>query len=181
MRYKKLKILILAIISLTLIYYFIEKNDFFNTKFQELSEKEMKEFQNQNNIKEAFRNHFTDIKLRFPKQQVSKIKIFNNIPVIGTLTGKTLKKDYISDFLYELNDTLNFNWTETTWDISESEYYLRFYDNQNKIIGKLYLCVKDCGMTKSFPFCPAMKFGGLSEKGLLEINRKINDPDLWEN
>ncbi|MNR45208.1 hypothetical protein D3C85_1640290 [compost metagenome] len=79
-----------------------------------------------------------------------------------------------SDLLLFFNNLINFNWSETTWHLNEAEYILRFYDNKNNEIGKIWLCLQCCGMTKSMPFSPNMKYGGLSKIGKKNINRIIN-------
>ena len=45
-------------------------------------------------------------------------------------------------------------------------------------MGKVWLCIEGCGMTKSIPFSPSMKFGGLSNVGrgnLDSLLKRINE------
>ena len=72
------------------------------------------------------------------------------------------------------NNPANFDWSETTWKVTDSEYILRFYNNQDEEIGKVWLCTEDCGMTKSIPFSPNMKYGSLSETGKERVKKIIN-------
>lgn len=124
----------------------------------------------------AFEKNFGFGKYKFPRERVAKIKLFKNDFLTSRFTSKSiseLNKDLLITFF---NNPNNFDWSETTWSISDSEYILRFYDNKNKEIGKIWLCLKNCGMTKSEPFSPNMKYGGLSKKGkklLISILNKI--------
>jgi hypothetical protein len=68
-----------------------------------------------------------------------------------------------------LNNPENFSWGETTWSLNEAEYILRFYNSENEEIGKVWFCLEGCGMTKSIPFSPNMKFGGISQVGKVRI------------
>ena len=127
-----------------------------------------------------YRQHFTDREFIFPRQKVNQVKLFKNLPILGVFTGKILKQTKISDFLVFCNNTTNFDWGETTWGISESEYYFRLYNADNKVVGKLYLSTTDCGRISSRPFSPSMKFGGLSETGRDRLNKLISNIDNWE-
>lgn len=106
--------------------------------------------------------------------------LFKNIPIIGVITSKTLKRNHIEPFLKFCNDSVNFDWRETTWDITESKYYVRFYNSDNKVVGKIYFCLDDGEMTSAEPFCPAMKFGGLLATGLENMHKLINNKANWE-
>jgi hypothetical protein len=123
-------------------------------------------------VKQAYERHFNDTIYRFPRCEVKKVLIYKNIPVISRLTKREVDKNKIVDFV---NNPDNFDWGETTWTINESEYILRFYDYKNKEIGKIWLCMTDCGMTESIPFSPNMKFGGLSFIGRDRLTKMINE------
>jgi len=56
---------------------------------------------------------------------------------ISALTSKTLKHEFVDSFVNFCNDTTNFHWGETIWEISESEYYCRLYNENNKVVGKI--------------------------------------------
>ena len=89
-------------------------------------------------------------------------------------SGDFSMKGHISEVIAFFNNPINFDWGETTWEVTESEYILRFYSKQDKEIGKIWLCLEGCGMTKSIPFSPNMKYGGLSEIGKEGIEKIIN-------
>tara|TARA_R110002049_G_scaffold287285_1_gene469230 strand:- start:22 stop:582 length:561 start_codon:yes stop_codon:yes gene_type:complete len=125
--------------------------------------------------KELYSRNFGNPKYEFPRSTVKKIKISNNIPLLGRLTSKTITEKSKIEFILEIfNNPKNFDWGETTWSINESEYIFRFYDEQNLEIGKVWLCMKGCGITHSLPFSPNMKFGGLSKLGKVKINELLN-------
>ncbi|NVN94500.1 MAG: hypothetical protein HXX18_04355 [Bacteroidetes bacterium] len=100
--------------------------------------------------------------------------------MIGVFTSRTLKKDQINKFVKFCNDSANFDWNETTWGINESEYYFKLYNSDRKVIGKIYFMLIEQPMTKSIPFCPSMKFGGLSDTGFDWIIKLINNKNNWE-
>ena len=105
-----------------------------------------------------------------PKRQCWKSKIYKNEFLISRITSKTLSDKDTKSTIDFFNNPDNFDWGETTWDLNESEYILRFFDNQDNEIGKVWLCVEACGMTESIPFSPNMKFGGLSEDGRKQLD-----------
>ena len=35
----------------------------------------------------------------------------------------------------------------------------------------------NCGMSKSIPFSPSMQFGGVSENGIIKLNKLLNQTD----
>lgn len=171
--------------GLLAVWYWADNQDYFQGDYFELTEKQniifnWQDGDNGNKLITRYRKHFADTEFVFPRQKVTKIKLFKNIPIIGVFTGKTLKQNRVNTFLNFCNDTANFDWGETMWKISESEYYVRLYNSDNKVVGKIYFCLDDCGMTSARPFCPAMKFGGLSATGLDYINNLINSKDNWK-
>lgn len=180
----KILLTLLILSGLLSVWYWADNQDYFHGDYLELTEKQNRIFnwQEEDNaakLMTRYRHHFADPEFVFPRQKVTKIKLFKNIPILGVFTGKTLKQNHIETFLKFFNDTTNFDWRETTWGISESDYYVRFYNSDNKVVGKVYFCL-DCSMTSAKPFCPAMKFGGLSAVGIDRINYLINSKDHWE-
>lgn len=163
-----LGILIIVDIADRDIYYSIQvpKEEFETFHFKPLEEK-----------LEAYKTNFGNSKWKFPRETVEKVKLFENKLLIGRITSKTLTEKQKSEILKFLNNPENFNWSETTWQLNEAEYILRFYNKDNKEVGKIWICIDDCGMTKSIPFSPNMKFGGLNKKGrkkIVEILKSIN-------
>jgi hypothetical protein len=176
---------IVGLLGLTAIWYWADDNDYFQSNYNDLTEKQRATFtwqdaDNGDKLTERFRQHFFDTDLYFPRQKVTKVKLFKNIPMLGVFTAKTLKQNKVDNFVQFCNDTSNYEWGETTWALSESEYYFRLYNSANKVIGKIYFCLDGCRMTDSRPFNPAMKFGMLSSTGLDKINTLINNKDSWE-
>lgn len=131
-------------------------------------EEEMNEFhlyKTTGEVKKAYERNYDNPKYLFPRGKVEKIKLYKNQFLISRITSKTLSNENAIAMVDFLNTPNNFDWTETTWRLTESEYILRFFDNDNNEIGKIWLCLEECGMTKSIPFSPNMKFGGLSMTG----------------
>lgn len=178
--------LILIVIGTTLgIWFWAEKQDYFQSEYKTLNPAQAKLFNWQNgdndsSLKARFIRHFADTALAFPGKQVSKIRLFKNTPVLGSLTFKNLKQNKLAEFIQFCNNPDNYSWAETTWNSSESEWYIKCYNMQNRVVGKMYFCLKDCGMSKSIPFCPAMKFGGLSQNGQHWIENFIAQNNNWE-
>jgi hypothetical protein len=184
-RLLKIFLTLTILFGLVVVWYWPNKQDSFQGDYSELTEKQSAIFNMQDEddfdkLIARYKQHFADTEFVFPRQKVTKIKLFKNIPIIGFLSFKTLKHNNIDTFLKFCNDTTNFDWAETTWRISESEYYVKLYNSDNKVIGEIYFCLEDCYMTSAKPFCPAMKFGGLSSTGLDNIKNLINDKDNWE-
>jgi hypothetical protein len=155
-----IRILIIADISDRNIYYSIHtpKEEFETFQFKPIDEK----------IK-AYKENFGNPKWKFPREKVEKVILYENKLFISRLTSIKLEEYEINKVIEILNDPNNFDWSETTWSLKEAEYILRFFNSENKKIGEIWLCLNDCGMTKSLPFSPNMKFGGLNEQGKKRI------------
>lgn len=184
-RLRKILIVICILIGLSTFWYWADENDYFNSNYRDLtvSQKKIFEWQKGDDAKtltQRYRQFFLDSQYIFPRQKVAIVKLFRNTPMISSLTSKTLKTEYLDSFLIFCNDTTNFHWDETTWQLNESKYYCRLYNAGGKVAGKIYFCIDDCVMTSSRPFAPAMKFGGLSPKGLNFIQQLFSDKTKWE-
>lgn len=182
-----LKILVATICLFGLIafWYWADDQDYFQSSYNDLTEQQKEVFKWRSDVDEfdlpqVYRQHCTDTEFVFPRQEVSKVKLFKNTPLVSVFTGKTLKQNQIDNFLKFCNHTANFDWGETTWGLSEAEYFIRLYNAENKVVGKIYFCLADCGHINARPFSPSMKFGMLSTTGLDKINQLINDNDQWE-
>lgn len=172
----------ICIFALSAFWYVADRHDYFKGHYNDLSEEQgeifkWKDGDTSEKLMGRYRQYFSDSEYTFPRQSVSKVKMFKNIPMLGILTGKTLHQNLVDRFVEFCNDTANFTWAETTWEISESEYYFKLYSKDNDVVGKVYFCLEDCGMTHARPFCPSMKFGMLSENGLIGIRKLINSKD----
>jgi hypothetical protein len=179
----------LIFIALLFFWYQADQADYFKGNYRDMTSKDdifpfegiiWTQDKGKIDPSEFYRQHFTDTTFVFPRQQVKTIKLFQNIPMLGVFTAKTLKPENNKLFIKFVNDTINFEFTETTWSLSDSEYYVRLYGKNDDVVGKIYLCLEDCGMTDARPFCPAMKYGALSATGRQTVIDIINDNTLWK-
>jgi hypothetical protein len=181
----KISLFVICLFALTAFWYWADDHDYFKNNYTDLTEQQKEIFKWRSDIDDfdlpqVYRQHFADSEFIFPRQQVSKVKLFKNTPLISVFTGRTLKQNQIATFLVFCNDTANFDWGETTWGLSEAEYFIRLYNSKGQVVGKIYFCLADCGHIDARPFSPSMKFGMLSTAGLDKINKLINDKDQWE-
>jgi hypothetical protein len=176
---KKILLLTVGLILILGLWYWTEQKDYFISDYKDFSSDEMLEFDSVPDPTMVYRSHIGEDKYQFPRQDVDKIKLFDNTPFLQTLTSKTLKEELNSQMIEFFNDSTNFWWGETTWNIRESEYILRFY-NKDKIVGKIYLCLEGCGMTASRPFTPNKKFGGLTNEGQKRLESILTDKKSWD-
>jgi len=173
--FKKIIIIIILLIGVVVIGFF-DHADRSLIYSKHTTEEELTEFRLHKTVEEiktAYEKHFLDPDYIFPRKQVEKVRIYKNVPFISRLSSKKIDKRKILDFV---NNPENFDWSETTWTINESEYIFRFYDSENIEIGKIWICLNDCGMTESIPFAATMKFGTLSKIGrenISEIIKKV--------
>ena len=171
---KKIFVIVLLLIGLILIVLF-DYADRIAIFSKYTPEKDFNEFSFYKTVEakqNAYERHFHDTLYEFPRCNAKKVKIFRNIPVISRITGKQVNK---TEFLSFFNTPDNFNWSETTWTINETDYILRFYDFNNKTVGTIWICFDECGMTESIPFAPTMKFGGLSGIGKEKLTRMLRE------
>ena len=121
--------------------------------------------------KKAYEKNYRNPEWSFPKERTETIKLYENKLLISRITSKILTEKNKTKMIEFLNNSENFSWSETTWSLKEAEYILRFYNLKNEEIGKVWLCLEGCGMTKSIPFSPNMKFGGISQIGKSRITK----------
>lgn len=184
-RFFKIFGFIFLLCGLTICWYWADNQDYFLSDYNDLTEQQSSIFTWQDEddgeqLMQRYRQHFTDREFIFPRQKVNQVKLFKNLPLLGVFTGKTLRQTKIGDFLVFCNDTTNFDWGESTWGLSESEYYFKLYNLEGKVVGKIYFMLSEQPMTESRPFCPSMKFGGLSNRGFIWINELIKNHNNWE-
>jgi len=183
-RLKKILVLLFTIIGLSALWYLADKKDYFKYDYRDLtvSQQHFFEWQDGDDVEklmQRYRLHFIDSQYTFPRQKVTKVKLFRNVPMVSVLTSKTLKPEYVDNFVAFCNDTTNFQWGETTWHLNESKYFCKLYNADGNVVGKIYFYFDGCGMTSSRPFAPTMKFGGLSTKGMNYIQRLFADKTKW--
>jgi hypothetical protein len=172
----KKRVLILTIIitiSILIFDYYDREN--FAEKF--LTKEHSKDFfyhKTTEDVENAFAKNYGNPKYNFSKNEISKIKIYSNDFLISRITGKKFSEKQKNEIIDFFNNQENFDFGETTWELNEAEYILRFYNKDGNEMNKIWLCLKDCGMTFSKKFSPNMKFGGMSERGRLKISKIIN-------
>lgn len=182
----KLKITVIILLSLgmTTLFLWADDRDFFQGNYNDLTDQQTEIFKwrdtNNFNLSQVYRQHFADKELIFPRQHVSKVKLFKNIPIVSVFTAKTLKQNQVDSFLQFCNDTANFDWGETTFGLNDAEYFFRLFNSKGEVVGKIYCCIADCGHIFARPFSPSMKFGALSKTGLNKINELIGNKSKWE-
>lgn len=182
---RKILLIVFILFGSLALWYWADREDYFKADYKNLTASQQKSFEwqagdNGEKLMQRYRHYSFDTRFSFPRQKVTEVKLFQNIPMINVFTSKNLKKDYVDSFLHFCNDTTNFSWSETTCESNESEYYCRLYNGEGKVVGKIYFCLNDCGMTFSKPFSPAMKFGSLSAEGLTHIKQFLSDKTKWE-
>lgn len=174
---KKIILIIVTIISIiTIIFYDIsDRNQFYSVA---TTEEELKTFfmhKTSEEQEKVYEENFGNEKYKFPRNNVAKIKLYQNKFLISRLTSKDISQSDKIKLLNFFNNPDNFNWGETTWSLDESEYILSFFDEKKVEVGKIWLCFEGCGMTKSIPFSPNMKYGGLSQLGRKSIKEILDD------
>ncbi|MEM7186005.1 MAG: hypothetical protein AAF466_05035 [Bacteroidota bacterium] len=121
-------------------------------------------------LQNTYRSHFGSREFQFPRETTAKVKLFKNQFLMSRLTSIAVPDSLTARVVNLFNDPDNFDWRETTWNpAADYQYLFRFYDDQNTVIGKAWFCLEDCGMVKSMPFSPNMKFGSFSGQGMKAI------------
>jgi hypothetical protein len=175
---KRILIILLILIALASGWWYAEECDYWNTNYRRLTKEQADifDFDTYNNgekLQQVFKEHFGDTSFNFPRQQVQKIKLYKNKPIISSLTSKELSTKDIEDLLSFCNNPDNFGWGETTWGYKDAQYIFRFFDKRNKIVGKLYICLDNCYHIESIPFTPNMKFGQITQTGFQQLKKLI--------
>ena len=112
-------------------------------------------------------------------EDVNEIKFYRNLPIISRLMGQKLTKEQATTIVEIIKDSRNFDWGETTWAIRETDFFFRFYDSEEKELGKFWVCFEACGMTAISPQLSSTKYGNLSERGksnFTELIKEITSP-----
>jgi hypothetical protein len=180
MKNKKVLKIIILIIGIVAVY-FIDLHDRLDDSGSEFSSMSFvdneyrlgDENKDSDYPKELYKRNFKNEKYKFPRTEVSKIRVYRNIPIISRLTGKTVSEQTKTELEVFFNSPENFTWGETTWTLSESDFILRYYDSNDMEIGKVWFCLDDCIMTFSIPFSPNMKFGSLSKVGFKKLETLV--------
>jgi hypothetical protein len=175
---------LLMLFIFLIIWVWADINDYFDSDYRDLSNDEMIQFKWKDNyddagkmLQKAFISQFHNDAYKFPRQPVSEVKLFRNIPSIGLLTGRKLNQKQMDSVLDLFNDPSNFDWGETTWayfDNLENQYVFKFYNHEGAIVGKIDFCMKDW-LTSSRPFSPRMKFRSLNKTGQHKLQAIVED------
>lgn len=124
---------------------------------------------------EVIKSNWAKEKYQFPREEIITVKYYKNTPLISRLSSKTLSETQTKKLVSIINNPNNFDWSETTWGIKESNYFFRFFNKDDKEIGKLWVCHENCGMTEMKPWIPTTKYGGLSEIGKSKLAELVNE------
>lgn len=180
----KTLVALLLLIALLILWVWVDANDYFHSDYRDLTDEQMSQFRWKDGydsegkmLQSAFTSQFKNDEYKFPRQEVSEIKLFYNIPAIGIFTGKKLNQKQ-ADFVMALfNDPSNFDWGETTWGDWEfgNEYLLKFYNRDGAVVGTIEFCGEGCWLTSSRPFSPRMKLRSLSKTGRNKLNEVLHD------
>ena len=173
---KKTSISLFVVVTISLIVadYYDRKNStnrLVNGKVQS----EFLNYKTSEEVEKAFEKNFKNPKYSFSKTEIKKIKVYKNQFLISRLNSVKVTEKQKNEIIDFFNNPENFDYGETTWELNEAEYILRFYDKNEKEVHKIWICLKDCGMTFSKNFSPNMKFGGISESGKLKIIKILNN------
>ena len=112
-----------------------------------------------------YQKYFGQNRFRFPRDSVIAVVVRKNIPFVSTFFKHQLSQASQGDLLQFLNNPDNFTWQHNTMLYSQADYIINFYDANQKLNGKLWLC-NTCGMLKAVPFTPNMKFGHIKNDKL---------------
>ena len=162
-----------------MIWSLTEELDYFKANYSDLTDREASIFNSLANPTPVYISYLGNEQFAFPRQYVDRIRLFQNRPIIGSLTAKELRKEFNWEVTQFFNNSSNFSWAESTWTHQDSDYILRFY-YRGRTIGKVYLCLEECGMIHTRPFTPNIKFGALTDEGRRELESIIADEEKWE-
>ncbi|WP_430399988.1 hypothetical protein [Flavobacterium sp.] len=166
---------ILVSVIIILIYDRIDRNQVYSIA---TTNEELKTFfwhKTSEEQEKAYESNFGNEKYEFPRDKVAKIKLYKNVFLISRITSKKISESNEIKLTNFFNNPENFSWGETTWNVEEAKYILRFFDENENEIGKIWICIDGCYMSKSIPFSPNMKYGGLSKIGREKIKDLLND------
>ncbi len=177
---------ILIILILIVVFQWLDYKDYFSYDFKEISKKEQEVFEWKSSFKnhldhrKVYKKHFDNEKYKFPRQNVSKIKLLEKDKLFKSFwVSRTLKKERVNELVGVFNNPNNFDWGETTWGDNDIDYIFKFYNESGQLVGKVDVCYHDCRMVKSKPFTPNMKYGELSIEGVERLFLIIYKLDYW--
>ena len=142
------------------------------------SDEEEKFFMHHKTVEESqeiIKSNWDNEKYQFPREEIKSVKYYKNVLLISRLTSKKLTPNQTMKLISIINNAENFDWGETTWGIKESNYFFRFFNEDDKEIGKMWVCFDSCGMTEIKPWVPSTKYSGLSEIGKSRLAELVNE------
>ncbi len=163
-------------IGITIVWDIFDRGEYYSVH---TPEKEFAEFYGHSDWKEqqkTYKKNFGKDEWKFPREKVAKVKFYKNTLLTSRITSEKLTENETEEIMTFFNNPENFSFRETTWAVAESDYIFRFFHQNDKEIGKIWLSTDDTWMTKSRPFSPNMKYGSLSETGakrILELIKRI--------
>lgn len=166
---KKILFLIVFITILLIVVDYYDRENFTERSLNKKFQSEFLNYETTEGVEKAFEKNFNNPKYNFSKTEISTIRFYKNNFLFSRLNSIKATEKEKNEIINFFNNPENFDYGETTWELNEAEYILRFYDKNEKEIDKIWICLKDCGMTFSKNFTPNMKFGGISESGKLKI------------
>ena len=163
MKTKSIYKIIIAIFLLIFLLYWLDLNDFYQSNYNNLTKKEEKIFEWKSDYdsymdhRKVYGKYFNNKRFCFPRQDVYKIKILKKDKWLKLFwISKTIKPYQNNEIISFFNNPHNFDWGETTVEESDKKYILKFYDYNDRVVGKL--SIFDCRYVKSVPFSPNMKY-----------------------
>jgi hypothetical protein len=176
---KRILLTALCVVVFTTLWSLVEQLDYFKGNYRDLTPIELSMFKRHADPTPVYTSYLGNHQFAFPRQQVDRIKLFQNTVIIGSLTPKTLRKEFNTNVMRFFNSSNFYSWAETTWSLREADYILRFY-YKDQVVGKAYLCLEGCGMIGTRPFTPNIKFGALTEDGRKELENMLESEEMWE-
>lgn len=130
-------IIIISVIGFAIISDIFDRRQYYSTFPPEEELTEFFMYKTTEEQEKAFEENFGNEKYNFPREEVAEVKLFRNTFLVSRLTSKTLSESSKTKIISFFNDPVNFDWSETTWEVTDSEYILRFYNKEEKEIGKI--------------------------------------------
>jgi len=128
------------------------------------------------NIKSRYKKLFKNPEFAFPGSMTARVVLYKNKTFTGQLFKKQLNTNQINQLISFLNEPKNFTWDKQNILTKQTDYILLFYDEQNRLNGKIWLCLS-CGKLKATPFSPNIKFGGIDKKALKKLKNILKNTD----
>lgn len=170
----KLTFKIIAILLIVGLLFLLDYKDRYETNESDFPIKELATSFGKGDIEgimTAYESAWKMEEFWFPRKAVKQVIVYENLPLISRFTSQKLAKNQRIRFIKLLNDPSNFDWSETTWSIREADFIVRFFDENDELIGKTWVCLDECFMLKTQPFAPTTKFGHIITD---EISQLLN-------